>query len=218
MKSTTAMAGVVVAVGVFCGACEQDEVPDYGAIRIDNGWNQPVFLFLDEELQLTVEPGLRGGARAGNGLRQISIRDAAGEELFSQLAEIPANTFAEYIVLENGQVVATAGNIRRPDVVGGSDEQIKTENLAEFPVDLFVNNVLLATVAPLGNATVEIPGEFLTVSLRRTNGKVLFEQSLKVPNNAVIHYTVLQDGTVIATGEPIQRNIDIDPIKNLRVP
>lgn len=41
------------------------------------------------------------------------------------------------------------------------------------------------------------------------NGSVLFEQSLKVPNNAVIEYTVLADGTVVATGEPIEKNIDV---------
>ena len=66
-----------------------------------------------------------------------------------------------------------------------------------------------ATVAPIGNATVEIPGELLSLSFRRMNGSVLFEQSLKVPNNAVIEYTVLADGTVVATGEPIEKNIDV---------
>jgi hypothetical protein len=184
-------------------------VPDYGAVRVDNDWTEPVFFFVNQELKLTVQPGQRNGTPVGEGLQQLSIRDASGRELFGQIADVPDNTFAEYVVLENGQVVATAGNIRRPDVVGGSDEQIKRENLADFPVDICINNVLVATVAPIGNATVEIPGKFLPLSFRRMNGRVLFEQSLEVPNNAVIEYTVLADGTVVATGEPIENNIDV---------
>lgn len=210
MRSTIAWIGLVATVSLMTLGCE-DEVPDYGGVRIDNDWDQPVDLFVNGELALSVAPGQREGTRVGEGLQRISIRDMGGKELFGQLADIPDNTFAEYTVLPNGQVIATAGNIRRPDIVGGDDEQIKLENLADFPVEILANNVPLATVAPLSNATIEVPGALLTITFRRKGGKVLFEQTLEVPSNTVIHYIALPDGTVIATGGPIEENTDFAP-------
>jgi hypothetical protein len=211
MRSTIALIGLVATVGLMTLGCEHDKVPDFGGVRIDNDWTQPVSLYVNDALLFTVAPGQLQGAPVGEGLQRLSVRDAAGKELFGQFADIPDNTFAEYTVLPNGQVIATAGNIRRPEIVGSGGEQIKLENLAAFPVDFFANNVPLATVAPLSNATIDVPGALLTISFRRNNGNVLFQQTLQVPRNTVIHYTVLPEGTVIATGGPIEENTDFAP-------
>ena len=119
---------------------------------------------------------------------------------------IPDNTFAEYVVAADGQVHATAGNIKYPDRVGSRDEQVKVENRAAFAVELYGNGQLL-TFVPAGlNATVDVPNLVLQVSIRRENGRVLFEQTLDIPKNAVISYVVTPDGSVIASGGEIDPN------------
>lgn len=210
MKNSFALVLVVL----FCGlpGCEFEPptVPDYGLVRVRNDSSAPVNLLVAGELRATVDPGGRKGTRMPEDLALVSVQDTNGKVLFEQLVEVPDNTFAEYVVLEGGEVLATAGNIDRPDIVGGSDEQIKLQNLAGFPVEVYANGELLAIVAA-GNATIDVPNQILTVSFRRANGRVLFEQTVDIPKNTVIHYTVFPDGTVAATGGPIDPNTQERP-------
>jgi hypothetical protein len=206
---------IVTMLGAMCLAAgcelESERVPSHGSVRLENQSTGIVHLYLNDELRLTLEPGKEGRrAVEDDALQRISIRDDAGRELFGQIVEIPRNTFAAYTVLEGGQVVATAGNIRRPDVVGGDAEQIRVENRMSSPVRVFLNGQSAATIPPFQASTLNIADVTLTISIRRSNGGVLFEQTATLPENTVIHYTVLADGTVVTTGGPIEENIDIN--------
>ena len=205
-------AGLAVAATFIVGGCdelEEDKVPDYGEVRVFNDSSQDIRLVLSGEEREVVRPGKQTRTRVGGEFNVVSIRDINGNELFTQTVELPENTFASYTVLEGGQVEATAGNIRTPDVVGGDDEQIALQNLAEYPVELYAEGMLLVRVPPLRDVTVNIPDTKILIRILRANGPTLFSQVIEVPNNTVIHYAVFPSGNVVATGGPIERNIDI---------
>ena len=209
MKMTQTLLGsFLLASAVLFTGCETDadRIPDYGEVRLTNESPVPVHLYLGDELLLTVAPGSKGHKQVGEEPQAISLRDEGGGVLFEQVVIIPDNTFAEYVVAADGQVHATAGNIKYPDRVGSRDEQVKVENRAAFAVELYGNGQLL-TFVPAGlNATVDVPNLVLQVSIRRENGRVLFEQTLDIPKNAVISYVVTPDGSVIASGGEIDPN------------
>jgi hypothetical protein len=198
----------LLAAMILLTGCEtNDGVPNYGQVRLTNESSGSIDLYLGEELGLTVPPGRKGRTRVGEGPQAISIRDESGKVLFEQVAVIPDNTFAEYIVAADGRVHATAGNIKYPDEVGSKEEQVKVENRAAFPVELYGNGQMLAFVPAGLNSTVDVPNLVLHVSIRKKNGRVLFEQTLDIPKNAVIRYVVTPDGSVIASGGEIDPNI-----------
>lgn len=209
MKNVTLWSMMLV-FGALIGGCDDpNEVPNFGQVRLENKWSGEVRLVLNGELRETIAPGKSGRTRVGGEFNTVSIQDANGRVLFTQTVELPENTFAKYIVLSNGQVEATAGNIRKPDYVGGKDEQIALQNLADYPVRLYAEGMLLVTVPPLQSVTVNIPDTKLLIRILRTNGKTLFSQVIEVPNNTVIHYAVFPGGQVVATGGPINDNIDV---------
>ena len=78
-------------------------------------------------------------------------------------------------------------------------------------MEVVANGELLAIVSAGQNATIDVPDQILAVSFRRANGRVLFEQTLEIPRNTVIHYSVMPDGTVVATGGPIDPNTQDRP-------
>jgi hypothetical protein len=200
---------LVLGVLFLSAGCEMDDggdTPNYGQVRLSNESAGLVHLYLGEELGLTVKTGKTGRKRVSEDAQAISVRDEAGNILFSQVAIIPDNTFAEYVVAANGQVYATAGNIKYPDRVGSRDEQIELLNLAAYPVELYANGNLLAYIPAGLNSTIDVPKIMLHVSIRRKGGGVLFEQTLDIPKNAVISYVVQPSGAVIASGEEIDPN------------
>ena len=211
MKRILESGKVLMIAAILSAGCELDpeRVPSHGAVRLENQSTGIVHLYLNDELRLTLEPGKKGQKKVeDDSLQRISIRDDVGRELFGQIVEVPRNSFASYSVLEGGQVVATAGNIRRPDVVGGDNEQIRVENQTSSPVRVFLNGASAATVQPFQASTIDVADVTVTISIRRSNGQVLFEQTADLPRNTVVHYTVLADGTVVTTGGPIEENID----------
>jgi hypothetical protein len=197
---------MLVAAFLLAGCDETEKVPDWGEVRLGNESAQPVHLYLGENPTLTADPGTTARKRVSEAPQTISVRDDSGNVLFGQIALIPDNTFAKYIVLADDQVYTTAGNVRYPEHVGSRDEQIKVLNQATFNVDLYGNEWLLVRVPAGGNATVDVPKLMLDVKLQRENGSVLFEQTLDIPRNAVISYAVYPDGTVIASGGEIDPN------------
>jgi hypothetical protein len=198
---------LLMSLGILHVGCESDSTPNFGQVRLINDSLEPVQLLVSGEKAFTVQPGNKNHTSVEEGIQQIVIQDLAGRQLFQQNADIPDNTFAEYTVLPGGDVVAGAGNIQRPDVVGGDREQIRVENQATYTVDLFANDIKLVSVSPLRAATVDVANVTLKISFRRQGGGVLFEQTIEIPRNTVIHYAVLPDGTVVATGGAIDRNI-----------
>ena len=210
MRSAPALFFIITLCGLPGCEFEPPTTPDYGMVRVKNDSPAPVNLLVNGELKATIDPGRKKGTRMPEDLALVSIQDVSGNVLFEQLVEVPDNTFAEYVVLEGGEVFATAGNIDRPDIVGGSDEQIKLQNLAGFPVEVYANGELLAIVSA-GNATIDVPNQILSISFRRANGRELFKQTVDIPKNTVIHYTVFPDGTVAATGGPIEPNTQERP-------
>jgi hypothetical protein len=200
--------GLILTAGLLVAGCEEqeNEPADYGQVRLSNESAGAVHLFIGEEPFLTAQPGKTAKKRVGEEAQGISVRDDAGNVLFSQVAVIPDNTFARYVVTADGNVYATAGNIEYPDIVGGRAERIDVLNGAPFDVELRANGVLMSHVRAGTRSTVDVPRAMLNVQIRRRGGRVLFEQAIDIPRNAVISYMVYADGSVIATGEEIGTN------------
>ena len=206
VSCTSAAKLVLVATVLLAGCEEEDKIPDWGEVRLGNESAQPVHLYLGENLTLTTDPGTTAKKRVSEAPQTISVRDDSGNVLFGQIAIIPDNTFAKYIVLADNRVYTTAGNVKYPDHVGSRDEQIKVLNQSAFNVYLYGNELLLVSVPAGGNATVDVPKLMLNVKLQKEDDSVLFEQIIDIPRNAVISYAVYPDGTVIASGGEIDPN------------
>ena len=212
MNAALFRGSLLLTLTVMMMGCESDSTPNFGQVRLINDSLQPVQLHVSGAKTLTIQPGNKNHTSVDEGVQLIVIQDLAGKELFRQSVDIPDNTFAEYTVLPGGEVVASAGNIQRPDIVGGDREQIALENQASFTVELYANDIKLLVVPPLRSATVDVANVVLALSFRRQGGGVLFEQTIEIPKNTVIHYIVLPDGAVIATGGAIDRNIQYESI------
>jgi hypothetical protein len=199
------------ALAYALSSCEDytqgEAAKDYGQFRVDNGSTTTVGLYVNGELRVTAEPKQKKSTRAPSGLVEVSVRTEAGKVLWSQMADVPDNAFAQYNVQPNLSVILTAGNIAKPYRVGSNDEQVRLENHAAFPVEILINGQVIGAVGPYLYAIYDVPHGVITVSFRRVRSSQLFSQTMDVPRNAYFTYTVLPNGHVIATGGEVDENI-----------
>lgn len=207
------LCGIGWVVFLLSAGCETgggDDKPDFGQVRVQNDWTQPVVLETANRDPRTIFPGKSGYILTDEGPQSVLIRDEQANVLFQQQVDVPDNTFAKYTVTPDGEVVAGAGNIDKPDVVGSDREQIAVENRSDSTVGLFANGNKLADIGPLRAVTVEVANVTMEVSIRTGGGRTLFQQTVSIPRNTVIRYIVEPDLSVIATGGAIEQNYDVD--------
>lgn len=201
--------GIAIVFGA--ASCETydtgEEAKDYGQFRLDNGSTTTVGLYVNGELRVTAEPKQKKTTRAPEGLVEVSVRTDAGKVLWSQMADVPKNTFAQYNVQANLSVILTAGNIAEPYKIGGKKEQVRLENNAAYPVEILIDGKVIGAVGPYLYAVYNVPHGVITVSFRRVNAQQLFAQTVDLPRNAYFTYRILPNGKVFATGGEVDENI-----------
>ncbi len=208
-----------VALAACClVSCEDDsggEAKDYGEFRLTNKSDTIVELLVGGELRITAGPNQLRGQRtiAPPGLVEVTIRTEAGEVLWSQMADVPDNAFAQYNVQADLTVILSAGNIAKPYEVGSNKEQVRLSNQADFPVEVLMDGEVIGAVAPYYYATYDVRGGVVTIAFRRRGERELFSQTMDVPRNGFFSYTVLPNGRVIATGGEVAPNIQEQPYR-----
>jgi hypothetical protein len=186
---------------------EGEPAKDYAQFRLNNESDAPMTLWVGGELRVTAAPGQLKSTRAPEGLVEVSVRTTSGNVLWTQMADVPLNAFAQYNVKPDLSVILTAGNIATPYEVGSNKEQVKLANEASFPVEFLIDGAVVGAVGPYLYATYNVPRDTITIAFRHQGGGTLFSQTVDVPRNAFFAYTVLPNGNVIATGGEVQANI-----------
>lgn len=210
----TAMLGIAL-LTLWCTSCENgdtgEEAKDYGEFRLNNESDQTTTLSVGGELRVEAQPGQLKKTHAPPGLVEVTIRTADGKTLWSQMADVPDNAYAQYNVQRDLSVILTAGNIATPYEVASNKEQVRLINEASYAVEFLIDDDVIGSVGPYLYATYSVPKDTIKITFRRQGGQVLFTQTIDVPRNAFFAYTVLPDGNVIATGGEVKPNMQEQP-------
>jgi len=204
----------IASLSAWCVSCEDttgEPAKDYGEFRLNNKSGVVTTLSVGGELRLEAGPGELKKTRTPPGLVEVTIRTAEGKTLWSQMAEVPDNAFAQFNVQSDLSVILTAGNIAKPYEVGSNKQQVRLINQASYAVEFLIDDAVIGSVGPYLYATYNVPKDTITIKFRKQGGQVLFAQTIDVPRNAFFAYTVLPNGNIIATGGEVTSNVQEQP-------
>jgi hypothetical protein len=186
--------------GVGCDFSSDEE--DF-QVRVRNFSAEPVEVVIDGALRREVAP--EDGASISLSDRQHAVRlqRADGTVLLEQNIDFDDGVFVRYDVGPDGSVTAT-GDSRDSEIeLESSRRQVRVRNNFPDVIMVFIDDVIRADVPPGKGRTIRVSKGAHRVSLRRLEGEVLFEQTIRLIEGTYARYIVMEDGTVVAGGDAI---------------
>jgi hypothetical protein len=189
---------------VFCGlamvGCESDSGPDPFQVRVENESSEAVLVFANGELLREVPPNDGARMRVDGAGAFISLQRSNGTVLLEQTIDFSGEEFVKYTVAPGGSVTATGGKQSSSNDFDAGSGQVRVRNDFMEVVFVFIDDEFRADVAPGATRRIEVTGAPHRVSLRKLEGAVLFEQTIRLEEDTFARYAIDADGTVIASG------------------